>query len=196
MCHQLKRRLQFNLRYLGKPPWDTGVSPPELIHSIENSEPGRVLDVGCGTGTNLLYMAKLGWHVVGVDITWLSVCRARKKLRQAGVEGEVLRGDVAGKLPLEGSFNFVLDIGCFHSLSTRGRSHYRKNLQRWLKEGGTYLLYAHRRTSRKSSHGITEQDLAAFSRLLALTWRKDSAEKRPDGGGGRPSSWLRYDRKG
>ena len=194
MSHQLKRRLQFSLRYLGNPPWETGASPPELIYFLEHSEPGRALDVGCGTGTNLLTMTEFDWRVVGVDIIWLSVCRARKKFRHADVEGDILQGDVASDLELEGAFDLVLDMGCFHSLSSRGRGNYRENLKRWLKVGGTYLLYAHRRTSSGSSHGISEEDLAAFSQFLTLIWRKDDAEKRPDGSGGRPSSWLRFDR--
>jgi len=194
MCTQIKRRLQFNLRYLGKPPWDTGVSPPELIRYLKRSEPGRALDIGCGSGTNLLTIAEFGWRVVGVDITFLSVYRARKKLHQAGFEGTVLHRDVAGIINLDGNFDLVLDIGCFHSLSAQGRKTYRKNLTRWLKVGGTYLLYAHQRTSSGSSHGISEEDIAAFTSFLELTWRKDSPERRPGSGGGRPSSWQCYNR--
>ncbi len=54
LLHRLPRWLQFNLRYLGNPPWDTGVSPPELLAIIAEKQPGRALDLGCGTGTNLL----------------------------------------------------------------------------------------------------------------------------------------------
>lgn len=35
--------LRYNMRYSGNPPWDTDVSPPELIHFIEHHLPGNAL---------------------------------------------------------------------------------------------------------------------------------------------------------
>lgn len=79
MFDKIRRWIRFNLLSLGRPPWDTGVSPTELNAYLSSNEPGRALDVGCGTGTNLLTMAQKGWEVVGMDIAWLSVVRARRK---------------------------------------------------------------------------------------------------------------------
>jgi cyclopropane fatty-acyl-phospholipid synthase-like methyltransferase len=192
MLNKLTRWIRFNLFYLGKPPWDTGVSPPELINFLESTPPGRALDSGCGTGTNLVTMASYGWRVVGVDLAWLSVLKARKKLRQADLDGQVRHGDVTGSLRLAGAFNLVLDIGCYHSLSFQERETYRKKLKSWLSPGGTYLLYAHRQTSPNDTHGVSERDLDLFSRFLKLQWREDSDERRPDGGGGRSATWVQF----
>jgi len=63
------RRLLFELRYLReKTPWDTGISPPELLKYLAESSPGHALDLGCGTGTNAITITKHGWQVVGVDL--------------------------------------------------------------------------------------------------------------------------------
>jgi len=194
-CKKVWRWIRFNLLYLGRPPWDTGVSPPELMSFLEKAEPGRALDVGCGTGTNLLTMAHHGWIVVGVDIAWLSVLRARAKLRKAGFRPRILHSDVTGDLDLDQPVDLLLDIGCYHSLTQKEREDYRQNLKRWLDTGGTYLLYAHCRTSPQASHGINEDDLQAFSTFLDLQWRKDNDEDRPDGSGGFPAIWVRFDRK-
>jgi len=193
MFEKVQRWLRFNLLYLGCPRWDTGISPPELIAYLQSASPGRALDVGCGTGTNLTTMAERGWAVVGVDIAWLSVLRARVKLRQACFEGRVINGDITGDLDLPSPFDLVLDIGCYHSLSPTGREKYRQHLQNWLKQGGSYLIYAHRKTAPGSPHGISEDDVIAFDSFLDLGWRDDGWEKRPDGGGGRPASWMRWD---
>ena len=186
--------IRFNLFYLGKPAWDTGVSPPELTNFLESASPGKALDVGCGTGTNLVTLASFDWQVVGVDLAWLSVLKARAKLRQMGCEGQVRYGDVTGSLELDESFDLVLDIGCYHSLTSQKRDIYRQRLNSWLNTGGTYLLYAHRQAEPGDSHGINDIDLDSFSQFLNLDWRQDSPELRPDGAGGRPATWARFTR--
>jgi SAM-dependent methyltransferase len=192
MLRKISRRLFFNLRYLGRPPWDSGVSPPELIRFLEGAVPGRALDVGCGTGTNLLTMAAYGWEVAGVDLAWLPILRARKRLTRAGVRARVVRGDVAGQMDLGATFDLVLDMGCYHSLGSADREAYRSNLAVWLKPGGVYLLYAHRQASPVDSHGVSEADFAGFLSALSLVWRQDSDELRPDGSLGHPATWAQF----
>jgi SAM-dependent methyltransferase len=191
---KFRRWLRFNLFYLGRPPWDTGVSPPELKGFLTSVSPGRALDVGCGTGTNLMTIADAGWDVVGMDIAWLSVLRARAKLRKNRLEGRVIYGDITGEPDVHPPFDLILDIGCYHSLSPAGREAYCAHVEDWLQPGGTLLMYAHRRREKGASHGITEEDLKAFRSFLVLKFRDDGDEVRPDGGGGFPATWVQFDR--
>lgn len=193
---EFRRWLRFNLFYLGRPPWDTGVSPPELQDLLDNKNPGRALDVGCGTGTNLVTMAEAGWQVVGMDIAWLSVLRARAKLQRNDNGGRVIYGDINGEPDIYPPFDLILDIGCYHGLSPAGRENYRAHVRKWLTPGGTLLMYAHCQRDESSSHGITESDIEAFESFLVLNWRDDGDEVRPDGGGGYPAIWVRFDRTG
>lgn len=190
----LQRWFRFNLMYLGDPPWDTGVSPPELTGFLADAVPGRALDLGCGTGTNLLTMARQGWQVTGIDFAWLSILQARNKLRGEGYAADIRRGDVTAQWDLGNPFDLILDMGCFHGLTPAGRQAYRENLDRWLAPGGAYLLYAHWRKTPNSSFGVDDRDLAAFQPGLRLKWRKGGSEERPDGSGGFPSVWARFDR--
>ena len=50
------------------------------------SSPGRLLDVGCGTGGHSLQFAKLGWQTVGIDIDTESIATARAKADRLGAE--------------------------------------------------------------------------------------------------------------
>src|SRR5574342_1242280 len=118
----LLRRLTFNLWYYSSPPWDPGISPPELIDFIEkhpltsSGQARRAIDIGCGTGTNVITLAQAGWQVTGVDFVPRAIRMAKGKARKAGVEVELLVRDVTDLKGITGPFDLALDIGCFHSL--------------------------------------------------------------------------------
>jgi SAM-dependent methyltransferase len=138
------RRLFFHMAYLfGFKPWDSGVPPPELVEAIEgpNALPaGRSIDLGCGTGTNCKYMLEHGWGVTGVDFVPRAIGAARRKAPGA----KLLVGDVTklGELGVDGPFDLLLDIGCFHSLPETRRDAYESEAARVAKPGATLLLFA------------------------------------------------------
>ena len=194
MLETLKRWLHFTSLYFGRPRWDTGVSPPELVAFLESHPPGRALDVGCGTGTNLITMAGYGWDVIGVDMIPIAVIKSRSKLKNAGHTGKIIWGDVSQPLKLRGKFDLILDMGCYHSLSLPDRVKYRRNIQGWLQPEGAYLIYAHLPKYPASPHGFRDADLCAFSTFLHLDWRQQNPETKPDGSLGRSSVWMKFHR--
>lgn len=143
-------RLRFTWMYLrGRTPWDTGISPPELVEAIERPDapaPGRALDLGCGTGTNSLYLARHGWQVTGVDFAAPAIARANARRQRAGrLPGSVrfLRGDVTAldSLALGEPFDLLFDLGCFHSLPAERRAGYAAGVIHCAAPGARYLLY-------------------------------------------------------
>jgi SAM-dependent methyltransferase len=140
-----RRQLGFAWRYRsGQVPWDTNETPPEVVEFISHVTPGKALDLGCGTGTNVLYLAARGWEATGVDYVARAIRQAQEKASQSGFRAVFLPGDVTrlDDLPLVGPYDFVLDIGCMHSLDTPGQQRYASHVSRLTRSGGCYMLYA------------------------------------------------------
>jgi cyclopropane fatty-acyl-phospholipid synthase-like methyltransferase len=186
----LSRRLFFNFSYFRKPPWDTGISPPELMDFINNHPPGRALDLGCGTGTNAITLAKAGWQVTGVDFVRRAIQIARRKARQAGVTIDLRMGDVTRLEKVYGPFDLVLDIGCYHGITTPGRQAYRENLKRLLAPTGNFLMYSIFRQADEGRPGMLDEDIQAFFDDFDLLQRQDGLDNR-----GRRSAWFNFRKK-
>ncbi len=190
----------WNLRYvLGRTPWDTGVTPPELVELVEGGDvrPGRALDIGCGTGTNAVYLARSGFDVVGIDSAWLAIRRARRRARRAGVEarfytGDILRMGEAGGADPRGPFDLALDIGCFHGLGASDRAVYSAMLARAVRPGGSFLLYARSLPGRSGREvGIAPDDVGLLlGEAFHRRWAREGEER------GVPSFWYRFERRG
>jgi len=184
----------YRLFYLRKPPWDTGVTPPEVTRLIEVEKiaPGRALDLGCGTGTNAIYLAQHGFEVVGIDYVPRAIAQARPKARQAGVDVTFYVGDVTDISFLgDVRFDLVLDIGCFHSVAEAGRPGYVHGLAEHTRPGARYLLYAFQpRRFLFRRMGLTHAEVEAlFSRWFNLRRIEEGTD--PTRGG---SAWYFLER--
>lgn len=141
------RRIMYNLVYrFGAPRWDTSITPPEVVAVIEGAAAvpaGRALDLGCGTGTNVIYLAQHGWEAVGVDFAPIAIQRAREIAKD--IPGAAfVAGDVSQLLHLGigGPFDLVLDIGCFHGLPVHSRQAYVQEVARVTRPGALFMIWA------------------------------------------------------
>ncbi len=183
------RRLTFNLWYFFHPPWDRGISPPELLDFIAHHPAGRAIDLGCGTGTNVITLAQHGWQVTGVDFAARAIRKAQRKLAQARVQADVRTGDVTRLDAISGPFDLALDLGCFHGIPARAA--YLAQLSRVLAPGGYWLLYGMLRPQAQGTRpGLTPADLDQIaSSGFQLLSRQDGFNRRSI-----PSAWLLYQR--
>ena len=55
--------------------------------------PGRALELGCGTGTNTVWLAQHGFDCTGVDLSPRAIARARQRADEAGVQVNFLEAD-------------------------------------------------------------------------------------------------------
>ena len=184
----LIRRFLFQYWYFGQPPWDTGVSPPELLDFIQNHEPGRAIDIGCGTGTNAITLATAGWKVTGADFAPRAIKLARQKVNNAGVQIELLVRDATRLQGIDGPFDLAFDLGCFHGIVPQGRAKYLQQLNRILAPGGFWLMYGFLKTEPdESGTGLAEWEVDQILTFLSLIWRRDGFDK-----GDRSSAWFLF----
>jgi SAM-dependent methyltransferase len=177
------RRLTFDLWYLRRPPWDSGVVPPEVEDFIRDNSPGHALDLGCGTGTSSIALARAGWIVTGVDFARRAIRTARQKARRVGLEIDFRVADVLHLPSLPYPYSLVLDIGCFHGLSPSGKTCYLNQLYRLLAPGGIWLIYGFNKPDDSPGSGLILADLESIP--LKLKRRQDGVDKRD-----KPSVWL------
>jgi cyclopropane fatty-acyl-phospholipid synthase-like methyltransferase len=133
----------FNEAYRGVPPWDTGKPQPALVALEEAGEvEGSVLDAGCGTGENALYLAARGHEAWGVDSAPRAIELAQAKARERGVAATFLVHDILDLPSLGRTFDTVIDAGLFHTLSDEDRPRYVRGLAAVLRPGGRYFMLA------------------------------------------------------
>jgi len=131
----------FDSSYFGTPPWDIGRPQPEIVRLAAAGEiRGRVLDVGCGTGENILHLSALGHEAVGVDMSPRAIEKARRKAEERGQKVRFVVGDALALELLRTHFDSVIDSGLFHTLSNRERGIFQRSLRSVLRKGGTYFM--------------------------------------------------------
>jgi len=167
---------EFRQCYAGVPPWDIGRPQAALVQLVEDGRIGRrVLDVGCGTGDNAIYLALRGHDVFGIDLIPVAVetAKARAADRHAVVRFEV--HDALNITSLGGTFDTVLDSGVYHVFSDADRETYERGLRSVLQPGGMcyVLCFSEHETRDGGPRRVREQELR---NTFAAGWSVESIE--------------------
>lgn len=122
-------------------PWDTGAPQSALVDAVaECGLSGRILDIGCGTGTHALWAAEQGHPAVGIDISGRGIERAKAQAADRDLD---IRFRVGNALDLDddlGTFGTVLDSGLFHAFEAEGHAAYAEQVAEVLTTGGRLFL--------------------------------------------------------
>ncbi|MCW6003968.1 class I SAM-dependent methyltransferase [Micromonospora sp. CPCC 205371] len=76
-------------RYRGQEKVWSGNPNPQLVAEVAGLAPGTALDVGCGEGGDVIWLARQGWTVTGADFSTNGLARAARHAEQAGVADRV-----------------------------------------------------------------------------------------------------------
>src|SRR5262245_23546277 len=110
--------------------------------------PGRLLDLGCGTGRLLVHAARKGYSPVGVDLSAQMLGVVQARAREAGVNVDLVRASIVELEAFrDGSFDHAACL--FSTLGmVRGEQERRRvvrHVRRLLRPVGRFVLHAHNR---------------------------------------------------
>jgi len=171
------------------PPWDTGRPSSNLKDVVQSGKikPCRAGVLGCGTGTNAIYLARQGFEVTGIDIAPSALRLCQRKAREAGVKVRWLLADVLA--PPDGEpFDFIFDRGCYHGVRRRSAAEYVAALGK-LSHPGTHVLILAGNANEDRHYGpprVKEEEIRTdFGESFHFVWlRQTHFDTREEGGQG------------
>jgi SAM-dependent methyltransferase len=121
--------------------WDTRVPSPELLSRLEQLKlaPSRVLDIGCGTGANALFMARQGHSVFAIDFVEAAIEEARRLADEQGQSVAFRTADFLTLTDYSEEFSFVFDSGVYHSIRKYALKRYMEIVWRVMKPKALFV---------------------------------------------------------
>jgi 2-polyprenyl-3-methyl-5-hydroxy-6-metoxy-1,4-benzoquinol methylase len=141
----VKQRAFFEGRYRDgsyEHSWHKFVPTHELVALIASGivPEGRSLDLGCGGGVEVAFLAGQGFAAHGLDFSLTALQIARKYAAHSGVHAEFCGGS-AVELPFaKASFTLVTDRGCLHHIRDKHRKRYAREVARITQPGGYVFI--------------------------------------------------------
>ncbi len=142
----------------------------------------RVLEIGCGAGNNLWFVAREGFAAHGLDGSPSAIEFARERFQAEGLQADLRVGDFTRLPYADAMFDLVIDRGalvcCSHEVCLKAV----QEVRRVLKPGGKFLFnpYSDRHSSMASgrfgedglSHDITTGSVAGVGQLYFSSRRE------------------------
>jgi SAM-dependent methyltransferase len=158
---------------IGFHPWEDAAADPPFVNKfhelIDREESGRsapfgaALDVGTGSGIWGIELAKRGWRVTGIDIVEKALERARERVRRAGVNMQLVKGDVAAlrSAGIGTGYRLVLDTGTFHDFETAEQQAMGREVDAIAAPDAAVLLLVWPKRPRPLIRGATREEIEA-----------------------------------
>ena len=125
-----------------KIPWNFE-KPPELILNFlkaEQIKPCKAIELGCGVGNYVIYLAEQGFEASGADFSETAIEMAMKASKDKGLYCQFISADVLGDLgDIQDTYDFVYDWELLHHIFPDSRKKYLTNVSRILNQNGHYL---------------------------------------------------------
>lgn len=110
---------------------------PHVVQTMKAIGANTILDLGCGTGRHLVYLAGSGFSVVGLDASPEGIKASREWLASENLEADLRVHDMTARLPFEDSFfDAVISVQVIHHAVMSTIEHIVREVSRVLKPSG------------------------------------------------------------
>ena len=120
-------------------PWAHDEPTLFLAHVCSRKKPGTALDIGCGAGTDSVFLAKQGWEVTSLDFIPKALEYTVQRASAAGVSVTPVEADITAWEPPQ-QYDLVLDHGLLHNLDVVRYPAYRDSVLKALAVTGEFVL--------------------------------------------------------
>lgn len=120
-------------------PWSHKEPTLFLAEICRRRPPGRALDIGCGAGTDSVFLAQQGWEVTSLDFVPQALEYTRSRASEAGVAVTTVEADITVWQPPH-SYDLVLDHGLLHNMDPDRHAMYRATVMAALDAAGDFVL--------------------------------------------------------
>jgi 2-polyprenyl-3-methyl-5-hydroxy-6-metoxy-1,4-benzoquinol methylase len=153
----------------------SGNPNPQLVAEVAGLTPGTALDVGCGEGGDVIWLARQGWTVTGADFSANGLARAARHAEQAGVADRVDWWQVDARTFTAGGRSFDLVTSHYLHPPEGGMVEVTGRLAEAVAPGGRLLVVGHA-PSEVFTHLNTSQHKAMFAAEELLPGLPDDFE--------------------
>ena len=185
-------------------PWAHGEPTLFLAEICQRRKPGRALDIGCGAGTDSVYLAKKGWDVTSLDFMPKALEYTQSRAKEAGVSVRAVEADITEWAAPE-PFDLVLDHGLLHNMDAVRYPAYRERVLKSIADDGDLVLlhwhprYPGQPSGRMGPLRTSREDILGFfaPELQERFFAREEFEDLPDLVGGGMSQayyWFRRNR--
>lgn len=123
---------------------------PRLGEKWKKEGMKRILDLGCGYGRHLIYLAKKGFEMYGIDIAEEGIKIARKWLKEENLRANLRVGDIYKTLPYKDrSFDVIICIRTLNHGKIEWIRKTIKEMHRILKPNGCVFVTVHKHKGKK-----------------------------------------------
>ena len=162
--HRESPQQRFRKIYQGGAPWVISRPQRAVVELFETGRiSGRVLDCGCGTGDNAIYLAAQGLAVTAFDFLAEPLEIAQQRAEDAGVAVDFRQLDALELMNEPVTYDSILDSGLYHVFPPPAREKYLAGLQAICRPGGSLFVLCFS-DAEPGSHGplrISRQELEA-----------------------------------
>jgi hypothetical protein len=148
-------------------PWSHAEPTLFLAEICRRRAPGKALDIGCGAGTDSLFLAQQGWDVTSLDFMPRALEYTQARAREAGVSVTPVEADITAWEPPE-QYDLILDHGLLHNMDPVRYGAYRACVLQALAPDGEFVLlhwhprYEGQQNGKMGPTRVGRDDIKAF----------------------------------